>query len=165
MAADAAGGAGSAAEAVVGVISDTHGTLDPRVYRQFRGVDRILHAGDIGPADVLLQLETIAPVTAVLGNVDDVVPGFLLQPTARMSIAGVTVVMTHLLRTREIARFLPEAGVVVSGHTHVPSVQLNDGVLFVNPGSASRSRLPGGQRTVAILEIRDGLASARIVEL
>jgi len=69
---------------------------------------------------VLLQLETIAPVTAVLGNVDRAIPGFLLEPTARMSIAGVTVVITHLLRGREIVRLVSDADVVVSGHTHVP---------------------------------------------
>jgi putative phosphoesterase len=154
-----------APDAVIGVISDTHGTLDSRVSFAFSGVDHIVHAGDIGTAAVLLELETIAPVTAVLGNTDNVIPGFSLCPTAQIKVAGVGVLVTHELRVREIAHLLPRVGVVVSGHTHVPAVDLRAGVLFVNPGAAFRSRLPSGQRTVAILTISRGQASVRIVEL
>jgi putative phosphoesterase len=151
-------------DAVIGVISDTHGTLDARVARAFSGVDRIVHAGDIGSAEVLLELETIAPVTAVLGNTDHEIHGFTLALAARITVAGVGVLVTHVLRMSEITPQLPGGGVVISGHTHMPLVDLRGGVLFVNPGAAFRSRLPGGQRTVAMLTISQGQASARIVE-
>ena len=153
------------ADAVVGVISDTHGTLDPRVAAVFDGVERILHAGDVGSADVLLELETIAPVAAVLGNTDRAIPGFALGSTATIGIAGVNVLVTHELHMSRIGHLLPGVGVIVSGHTHIPSIDRHGGVLYLNPGAVFSSRLQSGQRTVAILELSRGLAVARIVEL
>ncbi len=150
---------------LIGVVSDTHGTLDPRVTSAFVGVDLVLHAGDIGSVDVLLELETLGPVTAVLGNTDHAMPGFSLPLTATLDLAGVRLYMAHQFRSGDVRGLPPGTGVVVSGHTHVPCVDSDDGILFVNPGAAFRSRLPGGRRTVGLIEIRDGRATARIIEL
>lgn len=157
--------AAGAGGTTLGVISDTHDVLDPRVAMAFAGVERILHAGDICNPDVLWELEEIAPVTAVLGNMDSAIPGFALCPTARLRIDGVDLLLTHKLALREIASLSPSARAVVSGHTHVPSINIYGEVLYVNPGSASEPRQTDGRRTVGLLEIRRGRASARIVPL
>jgi putative phosphoesterase len=151
----------------VGLISDTHGFLDPRVLTVFADegpLAAIVHAGDIGAtADVLWLLETVAPVTAVLGNCDLALPGFELSGLARTTIAGV-----HILAIHDVTDLGPVpdgVDVVVRGHTHVPSVQEHGRVLVVNPGSAGqRRRMPS--RSVGILELAQGRRpSARIVML
>jgi uncharacterized protein len=143
----------------VGLISDTHGHLDPRVVTAFEAnapLAAIVHAGDVGsdPA-ILWALEAIAPVTAVLGNCDYGLPGFDLDIVARMTVAGVRILVVH-----DFADLgpIPEGiGVVVRGHSHTPGVQDHGGVLVVNPGSASqRRRMPS--RSVAILELVEGVA-------
>ncbi len=149
----------------MGVISDTHGSLDPRVADVFAGVDRIVHAGDIGSAGVLIELETIAPVTAVLGNTDREIPGYRLPRTARLGLGDVVIEVAHDVRAVVVSPEPKRTVVAISGHTHVPSVTAVDGVLHVNPGAANRSRLPDAQRTVALLEITGSRASARIVHL
>ena len=138
----------------IGVISDTHNYLDPRIPALFAGVDHILHAGDIGLPAILLQLEQIAPVTAVLGNTDD--PGFHYRQIEVVEVAGRKFLLHHItnplaltdpLKAR-IARERPHA--VVFGHTHKPFCQTIDGVLFFNPGYAGKPRF-GLERSVAIL--------------
>ncbi|NTW29306.1 MAG: metallophosphoesterase family protein [Coriobacteriia bacterium] len=148
-----------------GLISDTHGYLDPRVLQVFRAenVAAIIHAGDIGRADVLWELSTIAPVTAVLGNCDRAIPGWLLEGVARMRLAGVRVLAIHNLA--DLGSAPVDVDVVVYGHSHIPVVGRRDHVLAVNPGSATqRRRMPS--TSVGILEVGDdGQVSARIVEL
>ena len=158
-------GTESRPDAVVGVVSDTHGLLDPRVAVVFEGVDRILHAGDIGSAAVLLELETIAPLTAVLGNTVRDIPGYSLGLTVRITIAGVSFVMAHKPKQLEASGVLSGAQVAVNGHTHAPSVEFREGILRVNPGTASRHQVGGDRPTVALVDIREGRAAARIVEL
>lgn len=138
----------------IGLISDTHGFLDPRLPRLFRGVDHILHAGDIGPDYLIAQLESIAPVTAVLGNNDDS-PCFSLTQTVVKGELKFLVhhilaprSLTDELRTR-IARERPD--VVVFGHSHQPFYERIDGVWFVNPGYAGKPKF-GAERSVAVLE-------------
>lgn len=142
----------------IGVISDTHNFLDPKVRDLFQGVDHILHAGDIGLPWILLQLEEIAPVTAVMGNTD--MP-MQVRETEVCELAGQTFLVSHIVDPsalsdplkKTIARVKPN--VVVFGHTHKPFQQRIGGTLFLNPGYAGKPRfaLP---RTVAILHCDDG---------
>jgi putative phosphoesterase len=152
----------------VGVISDTHGRLDADVIRLFRGVDRIIHAGDIGRLEVIAGLEAIAPVLAVEGNNDH----FGRFPEERVErLAGRRVLVRHIvgelhqLRAADRARLEAlEADVVVFGHSHRPyRARLGRSLLF-NPGSAGPRRfsLP---RTVGLLWLEPGRIRTRIVEL
>jgi putative phosphoesterase len=152
----------------VGVISDTHGRLDADVLRLFRGVDRIIHAGDIGRLEVIAGLEAIAPVLAVEGNNDH----FGRFPEERVErLAGRRVLVRHIvgelhqLRAADRARLEAlEADVVVFGHSHRPyRARLGRSLLF-NPGSAGPRRfsLP---RTVGLLWLEPGRIRTRIVEL
>ena len=140
--------------AKIGVISDTHNYLDPRVPKLFAGVDHILHGGDIGLPAVILGLEQIAPVTAVLGNTDD--PGFHYRQAEVVDVAGCRFLVQHIVNPHAltdplkdcIARVGPDA--VVFGHTHKPFCESIGGTLFFNPGYAGKPRF-GMERSVAIL--------------
>jgi len=150
----------------VGVVSDTHGRLHERVLELFAGVDRILHAGDVGSEDVLTYLGAVAPVTAVRGNMDRYAGAWRLPEELRLEIEGLAVVVVHdgakWLRSRDPVA--EAVDVLVSGHTHRPVAETFDGYLHLNPGSASRAGA-GGTRTVALLEVDDGRPQARIVPL
>ena len=137
----------------IGVISDTHGWLDPKIPGLFASVEHILHAGDIGSDGVTAELEAVAPVTAVLGNTDSS-PNFRL--TEVMTLAGRKFLVQHIvnpltlteeLRLR-IARERPDA--VVFGHTHKAFNETIHGVLYLNPGYAGKPKW-GTERSVAIL--------------
>ena len=137
----------------IGVISDTHGYLDPRIRHIFRGVEHILHGGDIGPTSLILELERIAPVTAVLGNTD---VGLDVRETERVELNSRKFLLHHIVDVGAPERVLGRAtqekpDVVVFGHSHKPHEQMISGILFLNPGYAGKPRfdLP---RTVAILE-------------
>lgn len=150
----------------VGLISDTHGSLDARATRVLceQGVVAIVHAGDIGSKpSVLWDLEAIAPVTAVLGNCDAPLPGFALSGLARTTVAGVRILVIHAFA--DLGEIPDDVDVVVYGHSHMPSVQWHGRVLVVNPGSASqRRRMPS--TSIAILDIADeGLLDASVVML
>jgi putative phosphoesterase len=142
----------------IGVISDTHGWLDPKVFELFTGVSHILHAGDIGPDSIIVELETIAPVTAVIGNTDSS-PTF--RPTEVVTLAGRKFLVHHIVNPYamkedlqlRVARERPDA--VVFGHTHKAFCETIDGVLFFNPGSAGKPRFGRG-RTAAILHCDEG---------
>ena len=138
----------------IGVISDTHNFLDPKVFHLFAGVDHILHGGDIGLPCLILELEALAPVTAVLGNTDD--PGLHFKQTEVVELATRKFLLHHIVNPhqiaepikRRIARERPSA--VVFGHTHKPFCKTIGGTLFFNPGYAGKSRF-GLERSVAIL--------------
>lgn len=141
----------------IGLISDTHNQLRSQVFDIFEGVELILHAGDIGHVDILVELETIAPVHAVMGNTDS--PA--LQPRVRdeviLELEGhrVTVVHGHLLGSPTpglLRAAYPEAQVIVYGHTHRPAVEELDGCLVVNPGAAGAARF-GLKPSVALLTL------------
>jgi putative phosphoesterase len=154
----------------IGVISDTHGLFDRSIIRHFAGVEHILHAGDIGPGDVLDQLALIAPVTAVSGNVDGFdASGIPVEET--VELAGHRIAIYHRLYeggrlTRGgmdlLARIRP--ALCVYGHTHQPKAEWRDGVLLFNPGSAGpkRFRLP---RAVGILLFQNGSIETRHIML
>jgi putative phosphoesterase len=138
----------------IGVISDTHNHLDPRIPHLFAGVDHILHGGDIGLPAIILALEQIAPVTAVAGNTDD--PGFHYRLTELVKLTGRKFLVQHIVNPHaladplkaRIARERPD--VVVFGHTHKPFSEIIGETRFFNPGYASKSRF-GLERSVAIL--------------
>jgi putative phosphoesterase len=150
----------------VGVVSDTHGTVDPRVPVALDGVDYIVHAGDVGAPDVLRRLGTIAPVTAVRGNVDDGDLRRDLPGWVSVNLDGVRFVVTHIRGVfdwEDAGRM--GADVFVFGHTHMPFAEEHDGVLLLNPGSVSRARA-GHPRSVAVVEVRAGqVVEWRIVSL
>jgi len=153
----------------LGLISDTHNLLDPQVARIFAGVDHILHAGDVGQPMLLVELEQIAPVTAVLGNTDEGM-GLPLRLTESITLVGKEFLLHHIVTPGEGSRFIPgpprskAPDVVMFGHTHKPFAQQFGPTLFFNPGSAGPKRfdLP---RTVALMEIGAAGISHRFVNL
>ena len=128
----------------VGLISDTHNLLRPEVLAFLRGSDHIVHAGDICAPQVLDALAAIAPVTAVRGNNDRGEWASSLRETELFELGGVFAYAIHDLAELDIDPVAAGIQVVVSGHSHRPSVERRDGVLYVNPGSAGprRFRLP-----------------------
>lgn len=151
----------------LGLISDTHGYLDPRVEKLFAGVDHILHAGDIGPDLIIAQLEAIAPVTAVLGN-NDSSPCFPL--TQVVALGGCKFLVHHIvapfaLRDELRERVaLEQPHVVVFGHTHKPFNEVIGGIHFLNPGYAGKPRF-NQARSVALLELSSKGMRPRFIEL
>ncbi len=148
----------------VGVISDTHGLLRPEVPELLRGVDVILHAGDVGDPAILEALAGIAPVHAVRGNVDRG-PGLAELPeTLAVELDGAWMFMLHDVNTLDLSPGAAGFRVVVSGHSHRPALREADGVLFLNPGSCGprRFKLPLG---VAFLTVEGGEVSAELVGL
>ena len=140
----------------IGVISDTHGYFDPRITTHFAGVEHIIHAGDIGDAAVLARLEALGPVTAVTGNVDWGGPlDRRYGRTARLEFAGYTIYVTHIGgKPAALAARLPDPrpDVYIYGHSHIPSVEHLNGVLFLNPGAAGKPRF-GRRPSLALLEL------------
>lgn len=142
----------------IGVISDTHGFLDPRIPKFFDGVDHILHGGDVGAPMVLLELENIAPVTAVLGNVDI---GMALKLTEIVELGGRKFLLHHIVEPRSLGQELSATidrarpDVVIFGHTHKPFCETIDNILFLNPGYTGKQRfnLP---RSAALLFMEEG---------
>ena len=149
---------------VVGVISDTHGLLRPEAVEALQGVSRILHAGDLGTPEVLATLNQIAPVTAVRGNVDHGAWAVALPSSEVVEIEGVSIYMLHILADLDLKPEAAGFGVVVYGHTHVPKLEIKNGVLYFNPGSAGprRFKLPV---TVGKLVVDGGTVRGKIVEI
>lgn len=142
----------------VGVISDTHGFLDPRVEKFFDGVDHVLHAGDVGYASIIVELGIIAPVTAVLGNCDGDIGCRL---TERVEVGRIKFLLHHIVNPRALIAPLAEKiaaekpQVVVFGHTHKKFCETLGGILFFNPGYAGKPKF-GAERSVAILHLDGG---------
>ena len=138
----------------IGVIADTHGLLRPEVFEVFHAVDHIVHGGDVGPASILDELATIAPVTAVYGNTDDWDLRGRLPQVARLELDGFTIVVTHgdqfgSPTPDKLQAAFPDAEIIVYGHTHRPVLTLVDVVVTVmNPGGAGarRFKLPPSGR-------------------
>lgn len=152
---------------VVGLISDTHGLLRPEVHQALAGVELILHAGDVGGDDILIELEQIAPVHAVYGNTDP--PGHpRLVASLEETVGGVRV---HVSHGHEVGAPTPDkllatydGDVIVYGHTHKPLVVNVDGRWVVNPGAAGPRRFDI-EPSVARMTIRDGAVSVDVVKL
>ena len=145
----------------IGVIADTHGLFDSTVRRHFKGVDHILHAGDIGDESVIEQLERIAPVTAVSGNIDNNDEQSRFPSEAVIELAGLRIAIRHILYeggklTKGGRAFLEreQPDICVFGHTHQPKVERLGKALLFNPGSAGSQRfsLPRGVGLLTILK-------------
>ena len=130
--------------AIIGVISDTHGLFREQAVAALKGSDHIIHAGDVGAPDILGKLAEIAPVTAVRGNVDRAAWAKLIPETEIIALGGISIYILHKLEDLDLRPEAAGVRVVVSGHTHIPSQELKNGVLYFNPGSAGprRFRLP-----------------------
>ena len=165
------------AMATIGIISDTHGRLDHRAYAALADVDHIIHAGDIGDPAILRELETLAPVTAVLGNNDFPEYGDFVGRFARPVLEGVRFLVAHYPRdvrvtaagSAALAPGDPLPDICVHGHTHVPKLEWGSDVrpatLLICPGSAFRPR-GGFPRSLAKVSVEDGrILSARIESL
>jgi putative phosphoesterase len=148
----------------VGLLSDTHGLLRPQARNFLLGCDFIVHAGDVGDASILEQLDAIAPLTVVRGNNDTEAWGHGLPERELIRIGELFVYVLHDLSHLRKDDVWQQAQVVVSGHSHKPRIERRDGVLFVNPGSCGprRFKLP---ISVAELHVSGGTVEARLVEL
>ncbi len=144
----------------IGVVSDTHGYLDPHVLEIFAGVDHVIHAGDVMDADILTRLAGIAPLTAVRGNLDDDLEADLAREETG-EVRSVTFVVSHKprrllkrLAAGKIAVGDPprQPNLVVWGHLHTPTAEWVDGQLLLNPGTASSPDEEDDGPTVAIVE-------------
>lgn len=154
----------NAESVTLGVIADTHGLLRAEALEALAGVDAIVHAGDIGPPELLARLEGIAPLHVVRGNVDRDAWCDSLPVSLTLEFAGQRLHMRHILAELDIDPAREGIAVVVSGHSHKPSIETRQGVLYLNPGSAGprRFRLP---ITLARLELSRATANATLVEL
>lgn len=156
----------------LGIISDTHNLLRPEVLEVFSQVDHILHGGDVGDADILVQLEALAPVTAVYGNTDGSSMRHRLPKVAQVELDGFDIVVTHGDQLGHPTPALlhdafPKAEIIVFGHTHTPVLELVDKTVTVmNPGSAGPKRFDRPAPSVGIMELEPGIPPrARIVPL
>lgn len=158
----------------VGVISDTHlpsrGVRIPQAaLRQFEGVELIIHAGDHSIRASIDQLSAYAPVEAVQGNIEYTDIMATLPIKREVVVGGCVIGIVHILGDRDqyvrnARREFPNARCVIFGHSHIPYLEDNDGLLLLNPGSATdRRRQP--HCSVALLTITDGQPSAEIIEL
>lgn len=155
----------------LGIISDTHGELRAQVFDVFSEVDRILHAGDVGSRELLLELGAIAPVTAVYGNMDDFELRSRLPKVAELELEGLFFTLTHgdqlgSPTSEALHAAFPRADVIVYGHTHRPKLELVDKTVTVmNPGAAGAA-LYGAPPSVGIMELEAGIPPrARLVPL
>ena len=151
----------------IGIISDTHGHVPNAVHDALAGVDQILHAGDVGPTEVITELESIAPVSAVLGNTDYSIQ---LPQTHIQSFVSQKFLVHHIVdlpvpsQLVRVAMADEQPNVVVFGHTHMPYNEHHDGVLFLNPGSASNPRGDSAP-SVAIVECNESSLIVKFVAL
>jgi hypothetical protein len=149
----------------IGVISDTHGLLRPEVVPALTGVDQILHLGDVGKISILCELEKIAPVTAIRGNIDREGPCANLPETEVALAEGRYIYMLHDLNTLHLDPAAGKFAAVLFGHTHVPNFYRKKGVLYFNPGSCGPRRFEVPV-TIGLLTIdADGELAAEIVPL
>ena len=148
----------------IGLISDTHGLMRPEALAALAGVSHIVHAGDIGSAQILTLLRTIAPVTAVRGNNDKGAWAGAIAETEVLEIDGKSIYVLHDLADLDLNPDAAGFRVVVTGHSHKPAISQKGAVLYVNPGSAGprRFKLPV---SVATLEIDGSDLRAEIHEL
>ena len=144
---------------VIAVISDTHGLLRPEAVAALRGAEHILHAGDVGDIAILDALREIAPVTAIRGNIDVLGACAELPATDVVELGGRLFYLLHSVHDLDINPVAAGVAVVVSGHSHKASVQVRDGVVYFNPGSAGPRRfsLPV---TVGFVTVEDGVEAS-----
>jgi putative phosphoesterase len=149
---------------IIGVISDTHGLLRPGALAALQGSDYIIHAGDIGDPQILDKLAAIAPLTAVLGNIDHGAWANKIPTTNVLEVGEISIYVLHNLQELDLKPEAAKFAAVVYGHSHAPKQEWKNGVLYFNPGSAGprRFRLPV---SVGRLRIKDGRIDAKILLL
>lgn len=152
----------------IGVISDTHNYFDPRIPILFKGVEHIIHAGDVGNAEILSQLEKIAPVTAVTGNTDDAM--LPLKSIEVFELGRYKFYLQHIVEPNTLPAFLSDRvqrekpDVIVFGHTHKPFNKTLHGIWYFNPGYAGRMRF-GLERSVALFHFKHGKITPEFLSL
>ena len=146
------------------MISDTHGLLRSRALEELRGVDRIVHAGDVGNPEILMQLRQVAPVTAVRGNIDTAAWSRSLPEREVLEIGGVSLYVLHNMQELDLDPTAAGFAAVIFGHSHKPLIEMRKGVMFFNPGSAGPRRfsLP---ISLGKLLVRNGKVKAELIEL
>jgi putative phosphoesterase len=152
------------AETIIGVISDTHGLVRPQAIAALRGSAIIVHAGDVGKLDVIKELRRLAPVFAVRGNIDIGEWAAPLPMSQQVEVGPLRFFVLHRIAELDFDPAAVGIAAVVFGHSHRPSIEMRNGVLFLNPGSAGRRRfkLPV---TVARVSVSGQRMRAEIVEL
>jgi len=150
--------------AVVGIIADTHGLLLPAAIKALKGVDLIIHAGDVGNTKVLDGLKSIAPVFAVRGNMDMIEGLRELPETEVIEVGDVLLYVIHDIHRLDIVPSKAGFDAVIFGHLHCPSVSEEKGVLFLNPGSAAQPR-HNYPASLALLHIHGNSIKAQIVNI
>ena len=148
----------------IGVISDTHRLLRPEAVQALQGVQLIVHAGDVGSADILAKLKAIAPVFAVRGNVDTEPWARQLPVTTVVEAGGATLYVLHNLHELDLKPEAAQFNFVISGHTHQAEQTQRNGVIYLNPGSAGprRFHLPV---TLALLDLGSKPCRAQVRRL
>ena len=147
----------------IGVIADTHGLLRPEALKALRGVELIIHAGDVGGPEILAALQALAPVYAVRGNTDRGDFGRSLPQTQVVPVGGVQLYVLHELFCLDLDPAAAGLAAVIFGHSHRPHLERKEGVLYLNPGSAGPRRftLPV---TLALLKVRNNVLEAEFIE-
>ena len=156
---------------LLGVISDTHGYLNPQVPELLRGVEHILHAGDIGDNGIIDELSSIAPVTAVRGNNDRTGRASFFPEKITLELAGLLILLTHQVNVPKVVsdpRIVPyldaSVDVVVFGHSHIALQRRLGPVLFFNPGAAGKRRFKLVP-SIGILSLGEGEVQGTIYQL
>lgn len=150
--------------AFIGLISDTHGYLDSSVLEVFAETDLIIHAGDIGRPEILQVLNALAPVKAVRGNMDHGAWSSTLPETEIVEAGEIMLYVLHDMQRLDLDPSAAGFGAVISGHSHRPLMEKRNGILYLNPGSASQPRFHH-PATVALLTIAGEALNARIIDL
>jgi len=151
-------------DTVVGVISDTHGLLRPEAVAALRGSDLIIHAGDVGKPEVIEALRAIAPTFVVRGNIDKAHWAQALPMTELVAVGESQFFVLHDIADLDLDPATAGFAAVVYGHSHQPSTETREGVLFLNPGSAGPRRFTLPVTVARVVVSARGLAS-EIVEL
>ena len=148
----------------IGVISDTHGLLRPTAVEALAGSALIIHAGDVGKPEILVALREVAPVVAVRGNVDRGAWAWELPEREVAEVGQVRLYVLHDLAMLDLDPVAAGFQAVISGHSHQPSIEHRDGVLYLNPGSAGPRRftLP---MSLALIRVEGTTLQPQLVEL
>lgn len=149
---------------IIGIISDTHGLLRHEAKKLLKGVELIIHAGDVGSGDVLEELSAIGSLKAVRGNVDNGVYAGVLPASEYISIAGKNIYVIHNIDHLDIVPEAAGVDIVIYGHSHKAQKKEKNGVLYFNPGSIGprRFNLPV---SMGLISISEGVINAEIIEL
>jgi len=148
----------------IGIISDTHGMLRPEIAAAFAGVERIIHAGDVGMSLVMMELNKIAPVTAVRGNMDKGLWSRELSFYETVTVGDVKIYVLHNIAELDFDPAAAGFAAVIYGHTHQQMQETRAGVLYFNPGSAGPRRysLPA---SVGLITIENSCMRGEIIPL